>query len=139
MEQAAENLAPYRSAVVRPTVRTVESALPAWPRAGGVPCARMQRGGSLYSRVTWLLGRRGDNNWTTVACVCRCNPPTPPRAFWSTRARGGSAPASDASVGRTVYGYLFSRLINGSEIRSGGGARPPHNFETSGCEQHAAY
>ena len=68
MEQAAENLAPYRSAVVRPTVRTVESALPAWPRAGGVPCARMQRGGSLYSRVTWLLGRRGDNNWT-VACV----------------------------------------------------------------------
>ena len=31
-----------------------------WPRTGAV-CARMRRGGSLCSRVTWLLGR-GDNN-----------------------------------------------------------------------------
>ena len=47
-----------------------------WPRAGAV-CARMRRGGSLCSRVTWLLGR-GDNNlmqrytdpWTPH---CGCN------------------------------------------------------------------
>ena len=51
-----------------------------WPRAGAV-CARMRRGGSLCSRVPWLLGR-GDNNlmqrytdpWTPHCCGCttRC-------------------------------------------------------------------
>ena len=101
-----------------------------WPRAGAV-CARMRRGGSLCSRVTWLLGR-GDNNlmqrytdpWTPhcgcnsvsiIYRICgrsaRTDRPAPRRGRVDVGSRFLDRMLARSAFRLTIYIYMYNTLV----------------------------